>query len=59
MFMRDYDPSQIISDAELDQLVKRKLDTWHAGAWEGKKGLPPLPPLKPPQQPCTPAAAGA
>ena len=43
MFMRDYDPSQIISDADLDQLVNIKLATWQAGIWEGKKGLRPLP----------------
>jgi hypothetical protein len=41
MFMRDYGSNQIISEAELDQLVKCKLDTWQAGAWEGKKGVAP------------------
>ena len=45
MFLRDYDPSQIIGEAELDQLVKSKVDTWRAGVCEEKKGLPPLPPL--------------
>ncbi len=39
---RDYDPSQILGEAELNQLVKSKLDTWQAGVWEGKKGIAPL-----------------
>jgi hypothetical protein len=46
MFNRDYDSSQIISEAELDQLVRSKLGTWQTGVWEGKKGLPPKPDIK-------------
>jgi hypothetical protein len=39
---KDYDPTRIIGVAELDQLVKAKLDTWRDGYWHGKKGCPKL-----------------
>jgi hypothetical protein len=38
----DCDPTQVIGDAELDQLVKDKIGTWQAGVWDGKKGCPKL-----------------
>jgi hypothetical protein len=38
----DCDPTQIIGDAELDQLVRDKLETWRGGVWDGKKGCPEL-----------------
>lgn len=43
MYSRDYDPVRIIGDDELGLLVRCKLDVWHAGVWEGKKGIAPCP----------------
>jgi hypothetical protein len=44
MFLQseDCDPAQVIGDGELDQLVKKKLGTWRAGIWDGKRGCPEL-----------------
>jgi hypothetical protein len=36
----DCDPTQVIGDAELNQLVKNKLGMWRAGVWDGKRGCP-------------------
>lgn len=35
----DCDPTQVIGDTELDQLVKDKLGTWRAGVWGWEEGL--------------------
>ena len=43
---RNFDPTQVISDAELEQLVKDKLGMWRDGAWDGKKSCPERPTLE-------------